>query len=82
MLANVHLDLQIKLCYHGCKQALISEIEAYRTNLNSVKEQGEGLMAANQHQPALLQQTETQLANLEDSYASLQATATQIKVSL
>ena len=58
----------------------MTEVNAYRANLARLKEQGEGIMAANQHQPSLVQQTETQLANLEDSYASLQATAAQIKV--
>lgn len=62
-------------------QALMREIEAYQQNLAQLKEQGEQLKAASQHQPALVQQVETQMANLDDSYASLQSTAAQIKVT-
>ena len=61
-------------------QTLLSDITAYRTQLDQVRELGQQLIVTSGHLPQLVQQTESQLTNMDDSYASLTATATQIKV--
>ena len=62
-------------------QDLIEEIDAYHNELERVRELGQALINDSHHLPSLVQQTETQLSNLDESYLSLQATALQIKVS-
>ena len=59
----------------------MAEIDNYSAQLDLVKAKGKQLMEANPHQPQLIQHTQDQLSNLDDSYLSLQATSMQIKVS-
>ncbi|XP_076463745.1 nesprin-1-like isoform X2 [Babylonia areolata] len=60
-------------------KTLLREIEDYRLTLNSVRRLGQQVMQHNAHTPRLLQTVQAQLDNLEDSYSSLQATASQIR---
>ena len=67
-------------CFILLLQSLMTEIDNYQTQLDLVKAKGAALMEATPDQPQFSQHTRDQLANLDDSYLSLQATAMQIKV--
>ena len=63
-------------------QTLLTDIKAYRIQLEQVRELGQQLIVTSGHLPQLVQQTESQLTNMDDSYMSLTSTAAQIKVSV
>ena len=63
-------------------QCVRSEIAAHQSAVQRVRQLAERLVAASAQLPQLVHQVETQVVNLNDSYAALQGTAEQIKASV
>ncbi|XP_074648980.1 muscle-specific protein 300 kDa-like isoform X3 [Tubulanus polymorphus] len=59
--------------------ALMREIAAYQSNIDSVKKTANQLIKSNDRNPQLESSINSELDNLQDSYSALQATAGQIK---
>ena len=59
----------------------MQEIDNFASNMDDVKTKGSQVIETSSNQPQFIQHTKEQLANLDDSYLSLQATSEQIKVS-
>ena len=63
-------------------QALVREIAAYKDKIDELKGKADRLIHHNNDDPALRSQVNTELANVDDSYKALTATANQIKVRI